>query len=106
MTTTTLATLTAAAKQAFPGQDKRIDRAAAIVEAQDVWPMTDGTFLVGSQSDTELAYLIRRPGQDRTGRHGWRCECKDFQHRGGLCIHIAASMLTVRMGEAYQAKYN
>ena len=104
----TLTTLTEAAKTALPGQDARIDRAAAIVTAQDVWPMTDGTsFLVGSQSDAVLAHLVRRPNGRRNGHggHGWTCDCKDFQYRGGLCQHIAASMLTVRLGNAYTAKY-
>ena len=104
----TLTTLTDAAKTALPGQEARIDRAAAIVQAQDVYPLTSGSFLVGSQSEEVLAHLVRRPNDQRNGHggHGWTCDCKDFQSSGGLCQHIAASMLTVRMGNAYTAKYN
>ena len=105
---TTLETLTDAAKNALPGQDARIDRAAAIVTAQDVWPMTDGTsFLVGSQSDAVLAHLVHRPNGRRNGHggHGWTCDCASFLYQGGACKHVLASMLTVRLGNAYTAKY-
>ena len=103
-----LATLTAAAKDALPGQDARIDTGAALVAEHAVWPLTSGSFLVGSQTDAQAAYLVHRPNDKRNGHggHGWTCECNDFQHRGGLCKHIAASMLSVRMGATYQPSYN
>jgi hypothetical protein len=103
-----LAALTAAAKDALPGQDARIDKGAALVASHAVWPLTSGSFLVGSQTDAQAAYLVQRPNDQRNGHggHGWTCECNDFQHRGGLCKHIAASMLTVRMGADYTPSYN
>ena len=101
-----LAALTAAAKDALPGQDARIDKGAALVAERAVWPLTDGGHLVGSESDTVKAYLVRRPGQERTGPHGWRCECKHFEFMGGLCKHIAAVWLSARMGAAYTPRYN
>ena len=105
--TATLTALTTAAKTALPGQDARIDRAAAIVQAQDVYPLTNGTFLVGSQSDAVLAHLVSRPNDRRNGHggHGWTCDCASFLYQGGACKHVIASMLTVRLGTAYAAKY-
>lgn len=103
-----LAALTAAAKDALPGQDARIDKGAALVAEHAVWPLTDGGHLVGSASDTVKAYLVHRPNDKRNGHggHGWVCECADFLHRGGLCKHIAAVWLSARMGAAYTPAYN
>jgi hypothetical protein len=103
-----LAALTAAAKEALPGQDARIDKGAALVAEHAVWPLTSGSYLVASQTDAQAAYLVQRPNDQRNGHggHGWLCDCKDFQYRGGLCGHIAATMLTVRMGATYEPSYN
>lgn len=97
-----LAALTAAAKDALPGQEARIDNGAALVAAHAVWPLTSGSFLVGSQTEDMAAYLVSRP----YGGHGWRCECKNFQFLSGLCKHIAASMIAVRMGSTYEPSYS
>lgn len=93
-----LAQVVGDAVTALPEAAARITKAAALVQAKDVWPMSDGTFLVGSQSDTEKAYLVRRGP--------WRCECKAAQHQAGPCKHALAAMLAVKMGTAYQPTYN
>jgi hypothetical protein len=95
--TTALATQVGNAVAAMPDAAARISKAASIVQRKDVWPMTDGTFLVGSQTDTEKAYLIRRGP--------WQCECKHAQHHGSLCAHAIAAMLTVKLGTQYQPSY-
>ena len=104
---TTLETLTEAAKTALPGQDARIDKGAALVAEHAVWPLTSGSWLVGSQTDAQAAYLVHRPNDKRNGHggHGWTCECPSFLYQGGACKHVLASMLTVRLGTAYTAKY-
>jgi hypothetical protein len=96
--TTALAHQVGNAVAAMPEAAARISKAASIVQAKDVWPMSDGTWLVGSQSDTELAYLVRRGP--------WQCECKHAQHRDSLCSHVLAVQLTVKVGAAYRALYN
>jgi hypothetical protein len=93
-----LAQVAGDAVTAMPEAATRIARAATLVQHKDVWPMTDGTFLVGSQSDTDKAYLVRRGP--------WQCECKAATHQAGPCKHALAVMLTVKMGAAYRANYN
>lgn len=93
-----LAQVVGDAVTALPEAAPRITKAAALVQARDVWPMTDGTFLVGSQRDTEKAYLVRRGP--------WTCECKAAQHQAGPCKHVFAAQITVKMGAAYHASYN
>jgi hypothetical protein len=93
-----LAQVVGDAVEALPEAATRIAKAATLVQAKDVWAMTDGTFLVGSQSDTEKAYLVRRGP--------WACECKAAQHQSGPCKHTIAVWLTVKMGPAYQPSYN
>jgi hypothetical protein len=86
---TALATQVGNAVAAMPEAAARISKAARLVQRKDVWPMSDGTWLVGSQSDTEKAYLVRRGP--------WACDCADHTRRGDTCKHIAAQ---------YQASYN
>ena len=94
---TTLATQVGNAVSAMPDAANRISNAAVIVQKRDIWPMTDGTFLVGSQTDTEKAYLVRRGP--------WTCECKHAQYRDSFCSHTLAAMITVKLGAVYQARY-
>ena len=61
---------------AMPEAASRITKAAKLVQAKDVWKMSDGTFLVGSQTDTVKAYLVKRGP--------WTCECKHAQYRNLL----------------------
>lgn len=91
---TALATQVGHAVTALPEAATRIAKAATLVQHRDVWPMTDGTFLVGSESDTVKAYLVRRGP--------WTCECADATPRQPLCTHIVAAMLTVKLGTTYQ----
>jgi hypothetical protein len=102
-----LSALTAAAKDALPGQDARIDKGAALVAAHAVWPLTSGSWLVGSQTDAQAAYLVHRPNDKRNGHggHGWTCECPSFGFQGGACKHIVGAMIAVRMGTAYTPTY-
>jgi len=93
-----LAQVVGDAVTALPEAAPRITKAATLVQARDVWPMTDGTFLVGSQSDTDAAYLVRRGP--------WTCECKAAQYQAGPCKHALAAMMTVKMGTMYQPIYN
>lgn len=95
---TALATQVGHAVTALPEAASRISKAATLVQRREVWPMTDGTFVVGSQTDSEKAYLVRRGP--------WRCECKHAQHRESLCAHALAAMLTVKLGTTYQPSYN
>lgn len=83
---------------ALPAAAPRITKAAALVQHKEVWPLTDGTFLVGSASDTDKAYLVRR--------QGWSCDCPDHTQRQHLCKHALAAMLTVKLGTTYQARYH
>jgi len=93
-----LAQVVGDAVTALPEFATRITKAARLVQHKDVWPMTDGTFLVGSQSDTDTAYLVRRGP--------WTCECKAATHQDGPCKHQLAAQITVKMGAAYRANYN
>lgn len=97
-TVATLAQVVGDAVTALPDAAPRITHAARLVQHQDVWPLTDGSFLVGSQSDRERAYLVTR--------HPWACECKAAQHQAGPCKHQLAAMMTVKMGQAYQPTYH
>jgi hypothetical protein len=96
--TTALATQVGNAVTAMPEAAARISKAASIVQKRDVWKVSDGTFLVGSQSDTVKAYLVTRKP--------WHCDCKHAQHRDSLCSHAIAVMLTVRLGAQYTPSYN
>lgn len=82
---------------AMPDAAPRITKAAALVQARAVWPLSSGSFLVGS-SDTDKAYLVRRGP--------WTCDCPDHTCRGRACKHIVAVQFTVKMGAAYHARYN
>lgn len=95
---TALATQVGNAVTALPEAATRISKAATLVQAKDVWPLSDGTFLVGSSSDTERAYLVQRGP--------WRCECADATQRQHLCKHAIAAMITVKLGATYQPSYN
>lgn len=95
---TALATQVGNAVRALPEAATRITKAATLVQHREVWPLSDGTFLVGSQTDTERAYLVRRGP--------WTCECKHAKHRDSLCSHAIAAMLTVKLGTMYQPSYN
>jgi hypothetical protein len=95
---TALAQQVGNAVSAMPEAASRITKAATLVQAKDVWPMTDGTFLVGSSSDTVKAYFVQRGP--------WNCDCPDHTHRGTTCKHILAAMLTIKVGTAYQPTYD
>jgi hypothetical protein len=92
-----LAQIVGDAVTALPEAATRITKAATLVQHKDVWPLSDGTFLVGSQSDTDAAYLVRRGP--------WQCDCKAAQHQAGPCKHALAAMITVKMGATYQPSY-
>ena len=96
--TTVLATQVGNAVAALPQSAERIAKAATLVQAGEVWPLSSGNFLVASQSTTPVAYLVTRGS-------GWSCECPDYLHRTPKCKHILASMLTVKLGTLYQANY-
>ena len=96
--TTALAHQVGNAVAALPEAATRITKAAALVQHKDVWPLSDGTFLVGSSSDTVKAYLVKRGP--------WTCECKHAQYRDSLCSHAIAAMFTVKLGTTYQPTYN
>jgi hypothetical protein len=97
--TAKLAQIIGDAVEAMPEAAPRIANAARLVERQDVWPLTDGAFLVGSQSDTEKAYLVRRGP--------WGCECASHTKGGTqLCKHILSVMLVIKLGSAYRPEYN
>jgi hypothetical protein len=55
---TKLAQVVGAAVTALPEAATRIARAATLVQHKDVWPLTSGSYLVGSQSDTQAAHLL------------------------------------------------
>ena len=46
-----------------------------------------GTWLIPSQSDLTSVYEVV------LGRRGESCECRDFEFRGGPCLHIYAATL-------------
>lgn len=94
-----LAQVVGDAVTAMPEAATRITKAATLVQRHDVWPLTSGSFLVGSQSDTQAAHLVTR-------HHGWHCDCKHAQYRQALCSHVLAAMLTVKMGTTYHANYD
>jgi uncharacterized Zn finger protein len=96
--TTALAHQVGNAVAAMPEAATRITKAAQMVQRRDVWPMTDGTFLVGSSSDTVKAYLVTRGP--------WTCDCPDHTQRQHLCKHAIAAMLTVKLGTTYQPTYH
>src|SRR5262245_5390550 len=85
------------AVSALPQASERIRKAATLVQHHEVYPLTSGSFLVGSESDTVKAYLVRRGP--------WTCDCADARHRQHLCKHTIAAMLTVKMGAAYHPTY-
>ena len=95
---TALATQVGNAVTAMPEAASRIAKAATLVQERAVWPMSDGTWLVGSSSDTVKAYLVQRGP--------WVCDCLHMQHRQSLCSHALAAMLTVKLGTMYQPTYN
>lgn len=94
---TALATQVGNAVTAMPEAASRISKAATLVQHKEVWPLTDGAFLVGSASDTDRAYLVQRSP--------WRCDCADHATRQHLCKHALAAMLTVKLGTTYQPSY-
>lgn len=95
---TALATQVGNAVAAMPDAAERIRKAAKLVQSREVWSLTGGSFLVGSDSDSTGAYLVTRGG-------GWACECGDYKGRKRICKHQLAAMLTVKMGAAYQPSY-
>jgi hypothetical protein len=95
---TRLAQVVGDAVTALPEAAARIAKAATLVQQHEVWPLTSGSYLVGSQSDTQAAHLVTRS-------HGWHCDCKHAQYRQTLCSHTLAAMLTVKMGITYQPSY-
>jgi hypothetical protein len=96
--TTALAHQVGNAVAAMPEAAARISKAATLVQHGEVWPMSDGTWLVGSASDTVKAYYVQRGP--------WRCDCADHQHRSVTCKHILAAQITVRLGAQYAPSYN
>ena len=94
---TALATQVGHAVTAMPEAASRITKAATLVQHRDVYPLTSGNFLVGSQTDTQAAHLVQRKG--------WHCDCKHAQYRQTLCAHALAAMFTVKLGTTYQANY-
>ena len=95
---TRLAQVVGDAVTALPEAATRITKAAALVQHHDVWPLTSGSFLVGSQSDTRAAHLVTR-------HHGWHCDCADHTYRAVTCKHVLAAQITVRMGDVYRPNY-
>jgi hypothetical protein len=95
---TALAIQVGNAVRAMPEAAARITKAAALVQAGDVYPLSSGNFLVGSQSDPLAAHLVVR-------RWAWECDCLHMQHDKSLCAHAIAAMLTVKIGAAYQPAY-
>lgn len=95
---TRLAQVVGDAVTAMPEAASRIASAATLVQHHDVWPLTSGNFLIGSQSDATAAHLVKRGP--------WTCDCKHAQYRQSLCSHVLAAMLTVKLGTTYQPSYN
>jgi hypothetical protein len=94
---TALAIQVGNAVSAMPEAATRITKAAALVQAGAVWPLSSGNFLVASQRDPQAAHLVTRGP--------WSCTCADHTHRGVTCKHIIAAQLTIRIGAAYQPSY-
>jgi len=92
-----LAQIVGDAVTALPEAATRITKAAALAQHHEVWPLTSGSFLVGAQSDTTTAYLVRRGP--------WTCECADYTYRAATCKHVIAAQITVRMGDVYRPNY-
>lgn len=95
---TRLAQVVGDAVTSMPEAASRIAKAASLVQHHDVWPLTSGNFLVGSQSDSQAAHLVKRGP--------WSCTCADHTHRQTTCKHIISVMLTVKLGATYQPSYN
>ena len=95
---TRLAQVVGDAVTALPEAAPRIAKAATLVQHHDVWPLTSGSYLVGSQSDPEAAHLVTRGP--------WHCDCADATYRHTTCKHQLAVMFTVKMGAAYQPTYD
>jgi hypothetical protein len=93
-----LAQVVGAAVDAMPEAANSITKAATLVQNHQVWPMTSGSWLVGSQSDTQAAHLVHRAP--------WTCDCKHSQYRQTLCAHVMAVMLVVKMDTAYSPSHN
>lgn len=96
--TTALAHQVGEAVTALPEAAPRIAKAATLVQTGQVWPLTSGSYLVGSQSDTQAAHLVHRGP--------WTCTCADHTYRHTTCKHIISVMLTVKLGATYQPSYN
>ena len=94
---TRLAQVVGDAITAMPEAASRIAKAATLVQTGQVWPLTSGSYLVGSQSDTVLAHLVHRGP--------WACDCAHAKYRKSLCAHTLAVMLTVKIGTNYHANY-
>lgn len=95
---TTLAKVVGNAVTALPEAASRIAKAAHLVQQHEVWPLTDGSYLVGSQSDSHAAHLVKRGP--------WSCTCADATYRHATCKHVIAVQITVRMGADYTPSYN
>ena len=93
-----LAKVVGDAVTALPEAASRIAKAANLVQHHDVWPLSSGSYLVGSQSDTQAAHLVHRGP--------WACTCADHTYRHTTCKHILAVQLTIRMGADYTPSYN
>lgn len=95
---TALAHQVGEAVTALPQAAIRIAKAATLVQTQQVWPLTSGSYLVGSQADSVQAHLVRRGP--------WTCDCADATYRNTTCKHQLAVMLTIKVGAAYQPTYD
>ena len=95
---TRLAQVVGDAVTAMPEAASRIAKAATLVQTGQVWSLTSGSYLVGSQSDTQAAHLVKRGP--------WSCTCADATYRHTTCKHQIAVMLTVKLGATYQPSYN
>jgi hypothetical protein len=93
-----LAQVVGDAVTALPDAAAQITKAATLVQSKQVWPLTSGNYLVGSQSDDGAAYLVTRGP--------WQCECKAATYQDGPCKHVLAAQITVKMGRTYQPTYN
>jgi SWIM zinc finger len=56
-------------------------------EHRDEIRYEDGLWYVPSQNDVTSVYEVV------IGRRGESCECRDFEHRGGRCLHIYAATI-------------
>jgi hypothetical protein len=79
-----IATVAENAKETLPKSNGRIDKAVSIVLQGDVLPFEDGhRFAVGSQSDTDLYYVMDN-----------ECTCPDADRApDGACKHVIATWL-------------